>query len=229
MTTAYDPGDKPRPSRYHLQGMANREELGVNIYESLRNWTVSERFRRDAAIARGEPVAYRPGDDWRETREEYVGQPDAPLAAKDHALSLSDDLEFEDVGVPDPQPDATAESNAICFLYAQQLMDVMHDVLGHDFEVLKHVIVENWSAQMLGEDEGFINRASASACGKGLIRAALRNLDRFYTKLDRLEQNGSRPQDVWPLIGTQNYPAVTRQEVAAGYLNQARGPVIKRN
>ncbi|MEH2626790.1 hypothetical protein V1292_004845 [Bradyrhizobium sp. AZCC 1719] len=219
----------PRRVKYHLQVMANNGELGKYDYENHLHWIAAERFRKDCVLASGEPVNDRPEDDWREVRGEYLGEQDAPLAIKDRGLSLGDDLEFEDTSVPDPQPNATAESNAICFLYAQQLMDVMRDVLGHDLEILKRVIVENRITQTLGEDDGgYTNRACASAYGKALLRAALRNLARFYENLDRLEQNGLRPPDVWPLIGTKNYPSVIRRKPDSSYLNQSRGPVIKR-
>jgi hypothetical protein len=93
-------------------------------------------------------------------------------------------------------------------------------------------IESNWDTQTAGEKEGYKNRASASACGKGILRSALRNLSRFYARLDRLEERGDRPQDVWPLIGNLNlkpvvYPPEANRWRRAGWKNQARGPVFR--
>jgi hypothetical protein len=82
----------------------------------------------------------------------------------------------------------------------------MSSVLGADYDVLEAFIVRRWTLKEVGETQGYKDRASASACGKGMIRSALRNLSRFFISLDRLEERGHRPQDVWPLLGTLNWP-----------------------
>src|SRR5689334_6167246 len=103
--------------------MANREELGDNVYENRRHWNAAERFRRDLLTARGELGVERPGDDWRETRVAYMGEPDVEIDVQDSGLSLSDDLEFEDTAVVDHHQ---AESDAIGVLYTQQVMCLAH-------------------------------------------------------------------------------------------------------
>src|SRR4051794_36326768 len=120
---------KSNRTRYHLQDMANRGELGAEPYENMRHWHAAERFRKDCIIATGEPVNDQPEHNWREVRAEYAGEQDVALAIRDGGLSLGDDLEFEDTSVPDPQPSATAETSAMRLLYTQQLMGLMHEQL----------------------------------------------------------------------------------------------------
>jgi hypothetical protein len=111
----------------------------------------------------------------------------------------------------------------------------MTDVLGNDYEVLCAAIERGWTNQKIGETEGYTDRASASACGKGMLRSALRNLSRFYVSLDRLEERGERPPDVWPLVGAYTWPPVEytpghhRPHDLAGFMNRVAGPVRKRD
>jgi hypothetical protein len=152
---------------------------------------------------------------------------------------LTDDLDFQDTDVPGEcaiVDNAEGEYDQIRTLYARQVVSLAEDVLGHDFKVLKSAIVNKWTARMIGEDEGFMDRATASACGKGMLRSALRNLSRFYLNLDRLECSDQRPHDVWPLVGKPtSLPSIVHPTGSFRwqgnrynrYLNQARGPVIR--
>jgi hypothetical protein len=89
---------------------------------------------------------------------------------------------------------------------AKQAVALAAEVLGSDYAVLYAAIDRSWSNRWLGETEGFTDRASASACGKGMLRGALRNLSRFFLSLDRLEAGIERARDVWPLVGTSAWP-----------------------
>jgi hypothetical protein len=240
LVATVDNGPRPiavndnRPVRYHLKEMAQREELGINELENRRHWFDAERLKRDIAISNGEPLDDSAAHDWRELASVYIGEEIEPMV-RDTGLQLSDDAEFEDTDVPGEcgvVDNAGGEYNQIRLLHARQVVSLAEQVLGHDFNVLKSAIVDNWTARAIGENELFMDRASASACGKGMLRSALRNLSRFYASLDRLELNGDRPLDVWPLIGT---PQGQSRVVLPGpfrwrgnsYLNQAPGPVIR--
>lgn len=50
-------------------------------------------------------------------------------------------------------------------------------------------MVDCWNAQMLGFDQGRKDRGQTSAAGQAMILAALRQLTRFYDKLDRIERD----------------------------------------
>jgi hypothetical protein len=228
------PANDNQHARYHLKEMAQRGELGTTEPENRRHWFDAERLKRDIAISEGEPLNDSAAIDWRELALPYLGETMQSLAA-DPGLSPNDDLEFEDTEVPGEcavVDNAEGECDQIRTLHARQVVSLAEDVLGHDFSVLKSTIVSNWTARMIGEDEGFMDRATASACGKGMLRSALRNLSRFYLKLDRLERCDERPHDVWPLVGT---PRSRLSVVSPGpfrwqgnsYWNQARGPIIK--
>jgi len=113
------------------------------------------------------------------------------------------------------------------FLHARQVVARAEDFLGDGFRVLKRVMIDCWNAQMLGFDQGRKDRGQASAAGQAMILAALRQLTRFYDKLDRIERSGESPRDVWPMVGTFTAPrpAFPRPQRGKSYLNQAPGPV----
>jgi len=222
------PANDNQPARYHLKEMAQRGDLGVNEPENRRHAFAAERLKQDIAVSKGEPSA---ANDWREVREEYLGERIDSLDS-DNEIRLSDDLEFEDSDTPaEPSvvDNAEAESDQIRLVRTRQVVLLAKAVLGHDYSVLESVIVDNWTARAVGENELFMDRATASACGKGMIRSAMRNLARFYDSLDRLELSGDRPFDVWPLIGTQyptvRYPREFRPR--ASYMNQTRTHVVR--
>jgi hypothetical protein len=123
--------------------------------------------------------------------------------------------------------DPTVKNPPGRFAHACQVVARAEDFLGDGFRVLKHVIVDCWPAQMVGFDQGRKNRATASAAGQAMILSALRQLTRFYDKLDRIERDGESPRDVWPMVGTFTAPrsAISRLHLGKSYLNQARGPV----
>ncbi len=175
--------NKPLP--YPLKEMADKQKLGANEFENLRNWNNAELFRIHLAIALGEPL-YDP---------------------------------FKD--------DPTEKNPPARYVYARQVVAHAEDFLGDGFRVLKRVMIDGWSAQMLGFDEGRLDRGQASAAGQSLILAALRQLTRFYEKLDRIERTGESPQFVMPMVGSFaiTRPAVPHPQRAKSYLNQACGPV----
>jgi hypothetical protein len=196
--------------RYPLGEMYERGDLGINEIENRRHWFDSQRFKKVHADAKGD--SDNSVDDWRELMLEFYEGIFNDVVTSfnvDKGLCLSDDMEFEDSTTPaecevvdcggwnqyrDLAPHAHQS-------YAQQVVALMTDVLGNDYEVLCAAIERGWKSQQIGETEGYTNRASASACGKGMLRSALRNLSRFYVSLDRIEERGERPPDVWPLIG----------------------------
>jgi hypothetical protein len=220
-----------QPVRYHLKEMAQRGELGTNEPENRRHWLAAERLKRDIAVLNGEPLNDSAAHDWRELAPEYMGEGIGTLT-KDVGLQLSDDVEFEDTDSPGEcavVDNAEGEFDQIRVLRTRQVVSLAKEFLGHDFGVLESFIVNNWTARAMGENELFINSATAAACGKGMMRSALRNLARFYDNLDRLELSGDRPLDIWPLIGTQyptvRYPREYRRR--ASYMNQTRTHVVR--
>jgi hypothetical protein len=114
------------------------------------------------------------------------------------------------------------------FLHARQVVARAEDFLGDGFRVLKRVMVDCWTAQMVGSESGrHNNRATASASGQAMILSALRQLTKFYDKLDRIEQTGESPRFVMPMVGTfpAPRPAFPRPQHGKSYLNQTPGPV----
>jgi hypothetical protein len=229
------------PKANPLKEMFERGDLGINEIENRHHWFDAERFKTVHADARGEPD--NSNDNWRELLLEfYEGFFDniVTSTSADDGLVLNDDMEFEDSNTPtdyeavdfsgwQPTKDLAPHLRV---LFAQQVVDLMLDVLGSDYDVLCAAIERSWTNQQIGETEGYTNRASASACGKGKLRSALRNLSRFYRSLDRIEERGDRPQDAWPLVGTLNWVPVrygperyrTRD---LAFMNQAPGPIRK--
>lgn len=122
--------------------------------------------------------------------------------------------------------DPTVKHPTERFMYARQVVNLAEDFLGDGFRVLKRVMVDCWNAQMLGFDQGRKDRGQASAAGQAMILAALRQLTRFYDKLDRIEHDGESPRFVMPMVGTFTAPrpAFPRPQRGKSYLNQT-GPV----
>ncbi|WP_156175248.1 hypothetical protein [Bradyrhizobium sp. LTSP849] len=124
--------------------------------------------------------------------------------------------------------DPTAKTPHARFIHARQVVALAEDYLCDGFRVLKRVLVDYWTAQMVGSESGRHNtRAPASASGQAMILAALRQLTRFYEKLDRIERTGESPRFVMPMVGTFaiTRPAVPHPQRGKSYLNQAPGPV----
>jgi hypothetical protein len=134
-------------------------------------------------------------NEWRELALPHLDLDETAVSfAKDAGLTLNDDGEFQDTDVPNDcatVDNAEGEYDQIRTLHARQVVSLAEDVLGHDYKVLTSLIIDNWTARTIGENEGYMNRATASAFGMGMIRSVLRNLSRFYLKLDRLEQDGT--------------------------------------
>jgi hypothetical protein len=219
------------PKSDPLKESYERGELGLSEPENRAHWFDAQRFRRAHADARGEPDTGR--DDWRQLMRNFLeGFFEDSLTGfeADEGLVLSHDMEFDD-STTSSGGEAIVEPH-VGTLYAQQVVNLMTDVLGQDYEVLLAAVERRWTNQKLGETEGYTDRASASACGKGMLRSALRNLSRFYAGLDRLEMRGDRPRDVWPLVGTLNWPPVKYapgyyREREAHFMNRTSGPVRK--
>lgn len=230
------PANDNRPVRYHLKEMAQRGDLGVNEPENRRHWFNAERLKRDMATSNGEPLSESASDDWRELAMDYMGEALRSFDS-DNGLALSDDMEFEDGGAPNGGcsvvDNDASEPDGERAIRSKQIIALAVEVLGPDFAVLKSAIQDNWTSRTIGENELFMDRVTAAACGKGMLRSALRNLTRFYDGLDRLEATGERPHDVWPLIGTHSkqYPPVVRSRDfpwrGVSYLNQSRNYVIR--
>lgn len=123
--------------------------------------------------------------------------------------------------------DPTSKRPTERLLHARQVVALAEDFLGDGFRVLKRVMVDCWNAQMLGFDQGRKDRGQTSAAGQAMILAALRQLTRFYDKLDRIERDGESPRFVMPMVGTFTItrPAVPHPQHGKSYLNQACGPV----
>jgi hypothetical protein len=125
--------------------------------------------------------------------------------------------------------DPTVKNSPTRYLHAKQVVAHAEDFLGDGFRVLKHVMIDGWTAQMVGSESGrHSNRATASASGQAAILAALRQLTRFYDKLDRIERDGESPRFVMPMVGafTAQRPAVCHPQRGKSHLNQAPGPVM---
>jgi hypothetical protein len=242
LVNALDGGPQPqpsndnRPARYHLREMAQRVELGINEPENRRHSFDAGRLKRDIAMSTGEFLNDSAASDWRELALPHLDLDETIVSfARDTGLTLNDDGEFQDTDVPNDcatVDNAEGEYDQIRTLHARQVVSLAEDVLGHDYKVLTSLILDNWTARTIGENEGFMDRTTASACGKGMIRSALRNLSRFYAGLDRLEISGERPLDIWPLIGTpRSIPPVAHSGTfrweGNSYWNQARGAVIQ--
>jgi len=229
------------PTSHPIREMFERGDLGINEIENRHHWFDAERFRRVHADARGEPDTSN--DNWRELLLEfYEGFFDniVTSTSADDGLVLNDDMEFEDTNTPtdyeavdfsgwQPTKDLAPHLRQ---LFSQQVVALMTDVLGSDYAVLCAAIERGWTRQQIGETQGYRDRASASACGKGMLCSALRNLSRFYRCLDRIEERGDRPQDVWPLVGTLNWLPVKHgperyRTRDLAFMNQAPGPIRK--
>src|ERR1700682_3840791 len=226
------------PKAYPLKEMFERGDLGINEIENRHHWFDAERFKNVHADARGEPD--NSNDNWRELLlefyENFFSNAVTSLTA-DEGLVLGDNMEFDDSPTPahceivdnDGESPTRDLAPHLRQLFAQQVVALMTDVLGSDYDVLSAAIERRCTNQQIVETEGYTNRASASACGKGKLRSALRNLSRFYRCLDRIEERGDRPQDAWPLVGTLNWlpvkygPERYRTRDLA-FMNQASGP-----
>jgi hypothetical protein len=233
--------DTANEPSYPLREMFKRGDLGINEPENRHHWFDAERFKHLHADARGEPD--NSNDNWRELLLEFhegIFHDIVTSTNADDGLVLNDDMEFEDTDTPTDygavdfsgwQP-AKDIAPHVRQLFAQQIVVLQKDVLGADYDVLFAAIERSWTNQQIGETEGYTNRASASACGKGKLRSALRNLSRFYRSLDRIEERGDRPQDAWPLIGTLNwlsvkYPPERYRTRDLAFMNQAAGAIRK--
>ncbi|MGY3588523.1 hypothetical protein ACVIGB_002518 [Bradyrhizobium sp. USDA 4341] len=193
-------------------------ETKVNVYGDARQPPVANDNKPQPYPLKEMAAREELGDNEFENRRNWTN---AELFRIHLAIALGEPLH-------DPfKDDPTVKNPTARYLYARQVVALVEDFLGDGFRVLKQVMVDCWSAQMLGFDQGRKDRGQASAAGQAMILAALRQLTRFYDKLDRIEQNGESPRFVMPMVGafTLPRPAVCHPQRAKSYLNQTPGPV----
>jgi hypothetical protein len=190
----------------------------VNVYDNGRLPPVANENKRLPYPLKAMADREELGDNEYENRRNWTN---AELFQIHLAMALGEPL--YDPFADDPTVKYPTER----FLHARQVVALADDFLGDGFGVLKRVMIDCWSAQMLGFDQGRKDRGQASAAGQALILAALRQLTRFYDKLDRIERSGESPRQVWPMVGTftPSRPALPCPQRGKSYLNQARGPV----
>jgi hypothetical protein len=206
--------------RLHIKEMFERGELGNGPPENQYHWFVFQRLRRDLRVASGEPVNDSAESQWRELMPEFLegffGNRMNSIET-DEGLIQDDENEFIDTSTPSycrVVDNAREELEPIeSHVRATQIKARAIAELGYDFELLNAVIESNLTARKIGESTGLRDRATASARGKLMLHAALRNLGRFYSGLDRLEAD-PLPRPVVFASGN-------------GFWNQTRGPVIK--
>jgi hypothetical protein len=207
---------------YPVKELFERGDLGVGRFENLELWLAAQRFKEVHADAKGDAKNDTTKDDWRELLMPFlegIGGDCMTSLDSDNGLGLSDDMEFEDSSTSDP---GNAFSNGgwcvfrdmpppALIVHAKQTVALAADVLGSDYPVLCAAVLRGYTIYRLGEKEGYKDRASASACGKGLLRSALRKLSAFFARLDHLEadvepgKEERRPRQVWPLVGTTEW------------------------
>jgi hypothetical protein len=218
LTNTIDNGPVPRAANDNksksslINELFERGELGINETLNRRHFHDAMRFRRDHMLVSGEVTDDDAVDEWRELMpdffEGYSGF--TTTIEPDQGLLLDDDMEFSD-------SKSSAAGEVVDFarwcpmrdlhkpayrIQAQQAISLAAADLGHSYAILNALLTRSWTLQMIGETEGFKGRASASACGKGMVRSALRDLSKFYLGLDRLESGFEKPIAVWPLVGT---------------------------
>ena len=159
--TSRPANDNSRP-RYNLHVMAQSEKLGCNEFENLRHWEVAQRFKRDYAISKLEPLGDSADNQW--PADPYMGEEINTLDSKNGGLKLNDDMEFND----DAPCDLPVEPRQFEVLYAQQVMSLAEDQLADDFGVLTQAIVDNATTEMIGMGSGYSDRASLRCLRKGI-------------------------------------------------------------
>ena len=147
------PANDSRPARYHLKGMAQRGELGINEPENGRHWFVAERLKLDIAISSGELRNDFAAHDWPALMLPYIG-PEPESFVRDVGLILNDESEFKDSDVPGEcavVDNAEGEYDQTRILRAGQVISLAKELLGNDFAVLQSIIVNNWTLREVGE------------------------------------------------------------------------------
>jgi hypothetical protein len=193
-------------------------ETTVNVYDDGRLPPVANDNKPLPYPLKDMAVREELGDNEFENRRNWAN---AELFRIHLAIALGEPL--YDPFADDP----TVKHPTERFMHARQVVARAEDFLGDGFRVLKRVMVDCWSAQMFGFDQGRKDRGQASAAGQATILAALRQLTCFYDKLDRIERDGESPRDVWPMVGTFTAPrpAFPRPQRGKSHLNQTSGPV----
>ena len=207
--------DNLKPNRgWPLKEMFEKGDLGINENENRNHWRNAQRFKRTLSDSRKESDnSATVLDDWRELVDGYLEIHENSLivepATDSYSMKNNFDPEFVDSfndgpGFVDnsgwnPHRDIAPHAK---WLLASQTLALAADVLGSDYPILMAAIDRNWTARDIGEPEGYKDRVTAAACGKGMLRGSLRKLATFFLSLDRVEIDGHPQKAVWPLVGT---------------------------
>lgn len=211
-----------------LNEMYSRCQLGVSEPENRRNWQAAERLKGILEEAeKSHAPLQEPAADWWDIHDWHstidwdalAADPDGTYQGIDTYSNFSEDTgmvqgehgDLEDSDSTDgTEPFANLRWNvyrdlpqAVTRIHAKQVIALAAETLETDFPILIALIEKGWTAAMIGETQGYAaSGATARACGMGMLRSALRKLDCFFVKLDRLE-NGTEPtRQVWRLVGT---------------------------
>lgn len=208
-----------------LNEMYSRCQLGISEPENRRNWQAAERLKRILEEAeKSHAPLQAPADDWwdicdwRETIDwaALAADPEGKYRGIDHAElpgTLGDDR-GDDEDAAEQKDEAEPFDNlrfnihrdlppAVSRIHAKQVIALAAETLESDYPILIALIQKGWTASMIGETQGYAeSSATARACGMGMLRNALRKLDSFFVKLDRLENGAEPTRQVWRLVGT---------------------------
>ena len=204
-----------RATRWPFQEQFNRGELGISEPENQRHYSDGLRFLRHYTACL-EPIADSVPDgithDWRELFPQ-IGTTDeaeviTTLGQNDGPLKLSDDMEWVDDGGAVSEVFDNSGFNVFRDLPSaaqsinhKQIVSLAADVLGGSYPVCVALLVSRFNLLELGETEGLVDPASARSCGKGMMRAAMRDLSAFFRALDRAEADAASLKSLWPLLG----------------------------
>lgn len=209
--------ERPVRNLKQIRELYRRKELGLTLEENRRHWHAANRFLKILNAARGEFEDDSIASNWREIVDWFVEtHPDAGIVPMEQVLggddepSLSDEMEFVDVsaGMPFSVVDCGNWNvyrdlpPPLLLIESRVLVERAREYLGTDFGILCKAIYHGWTLGMLGETEGFKDRAGASACGKGMLRSALRKLSLFLLEADRHNQNIQACRSAWKLFDT---------------------------
>lgn len=197
-----------------LKVMYEKGDLGINEIENRHHWRDVLRLKRILDDSRYEPDnSANVNDDWRELVDEYLEIHENSMIVEpvsdDYSMeqnfnpefvdSFKDGPGFVDNNTWNPYRDIAPHAK---WLHAKQIVALAADILSCDYPILMAVIDRNWTIRQIGETEGYTDRITAAACGKGMVRGSLRKLTKFFLALDRVEINGNAPKVVWPLVGS---------------------------
>ncbi|MDH2357695.1 hypothetical protein QCM80_45345 [Bradyrhizobium sp. SSUT112] len=200
-----------------LKEMYEKGDLGINEIENRNHWFAVVRLKRVLSDSREEPDNRAVvQDDWRELVPEYLEIHEDSLivqpATDEHSMKQDFDPEFVDSFKDGPgfvdnaswNPHRDIPPHARC-LQAKQTLALAADILASDYPIIIAAVDRRWTLRQIGETEGYKDRVTAAACGKGMLRSSLRKLSTFFLSLDRVEIGGHDHRAVWPLVGTAGW------------------------